>query len=35
VLASEDESGMHLQELFAAAGGLPFAVLVADAEGEA
>jgi (1->4)-alpha-D-glucan 1-alpha-D-glucosylmutase len=32
VLAGEDEPTLHLRELFAAAGGLPFAVLVADAE---
>jgi (1->4)-alpha-D-glucan 1-alpha-D-glucosylmutase len=31
-LASEDEPTMQLQALFAAAGGLPFAVLLADAE---
>jgi len=35
VLDSDDEPTLHLQELFAGAGGLPFAVLVADAEDSA
>jgi (1->4)-alpha-D-glucan 1-alpha-D-glucosylmutase len=35
VLAGEDEPTLHLPELFAGAGGLPFAVLVADAEDSA
>ena len=35
MLSSEEETSMDLQALFAAAGGLPFAVLVADAEAAA
>jgi hypothetical protein len=32
VLANDEEAAMDLQALFAGAGGLPFAVLVAEAE---
>jgi hypothetical protein len=35
VLGDEDEPQVDLQALFAGAGGLPFAVLVADAEAAA